>query len=77
MENIFKEGKYKLLVLTETKLKRKGEVSWCGVNDIIAGVQEMERAREGVAILLNGVWHSTVVDFGCVSSRILWIKLKF
>ena len=37
----------------------------------------MERAREGVAILLNDVWHSTVVDFGCVSSRILWIKFKF
>ena len=36
----------------------------------------MERAREGVAILLN-VWHSAVIDFGCVSSRILWIKFKF
>ena len=29
----------------------------------------MERARE--------VWHSAVIDFGCVSSRILWIKFKF
>ena len=37
----------------ETKLKENREVSWCGVNDIIAGVQEMEKAREGVAILLN------------------------
>ena len=37
----------------------------------------MERAREGVVILLNNVWHSAVVDFGCVSSRILWIKFKF
>ena len=27
--------------------------------------------------LLNAVWHSAVVDFGCVSSRILWIKFKF
>ena len=34
-------------------------------NGIIAGVQEMERAREGVATLLNDVWHSAVVDFGC------------
>ena len=62
--DIFKEGKFELLALTETKLKRKGEVSWCGVNGIIAGVQEMERAREGLAILLNDVWHSAVVDFG-------------
>ena len=26
---------------------------------------------------MNDVWHSVVViDFGCVSSRILWIKFK-
>ena len=37
----------------------------------------MERAREGVAILLNDAWHSAVIDFGCVSSRILWIKYRF
>ena len=37
----------------------------------------MERAREGVAILLKDVWHSAVVDFGCVGSRIIWIKSKF
>ena len=49
----------------------------CGVNGLIAVVQEMERAKRGVAILLNDVWHSAVIDFECVSSRILWIKLKF
>ena len=64
--DIFKEGKFELLALMEMKLKGKGEVSWCGIIGIIAGVQEMGRAREGVAILLNDV-----VDFGCVSSRIL------
>ena len=48
--NIFKKGKFDLLALMETKLKREGEVSWCGVNGIISGVQEMERAREGLAI---------------------------
>ena len=37
----------------------------------------MERVRGGVAILLNDVWHSAVIDFGCVSCRILWIKFKF
>ena len=30
-----------------------------------------------MAILLNDAWHSAVIDFGCVSSRILWIKFKF
>ena len=37
----------------------------------------MERAREGVAILLNDMWHSSVINFGCVSSRLLRIKLVF
>ena len=26
---------------------------------------------------MNDVWHSEVVKYGCVSSRILWIKFKF
>ena len=29
-----------------------------GVNGIIAGSQEMERAREGMAILLSDMWHN-------------------
>ena len=53
--NNFKEGKFKFLALTETKLRGKEEVSWSGVNVIITGAQEMERAREGVAILLNSL----------------------
>ena len=61
--DIFKEGKFEVLALTETKLKGKGEVSWFGVNVIFAGVQEMERAREGVAVPLNDVWHSAMVKY--------------
>ena len=37
----------------------------------------MERPREGVAILLNDVWHSAVIYFELVSSRIILIKFKF
>ena len=37
----------------------------------------MDRIRERVAILFNYVWHSAVIDFGCVSSRIIWIKFRF
>ena len=66
-----------MLALMEMKLKGKGEVSWVGVNGIISGVEEVERAREGVAILLSDVWHSAVVKHGCVTPRILWIKFKF
>ena len=53
-----KKGKFELLALAEIRLKGKKKVSWYGVNDIIAGAQEMERAGEGVAILLN--------DGGCI-----------
>ena len=57
----------------EAKLKGEGEVLWVEFNGIISGVQEMER----VVILLNDVWHSAMVNCGCVSFRILWIKFKF
>ena len=69
MVDVFREGKFKLLAL-----KGNGEVSWCGVNGIIASVQEMEKAREGMVIMLNNVWHSAVVDFGCVSPRIFGLN---
>ena len=51
--DIFRKGKFELLALKETKLKGNGELSWWGITGIIAGVQEMERTRVGVAVLLN------------------------
>ena len=77
MVDVFKRGKFEFLALTETKLKGTGEVSWSGANVIFDSVKEMERAREGVAVLLNDIWHSAVVKSGCVIFRILWIKYKF
>ena len=55
MVEVFRKGKFELLALKEMKLKGNREVLWCGVNGIVAGIQEIERAREGVAILLNNV----------------------
>ena len=63
--------------MMETKFERNWELSWCGVNGILTSVQKIERARKGVSILLNNGWHSAVIDFGCVSSRITWIIFKF
>ena len=37
----------------------------------------MEKAREGMDILLKDVWYIAVDKCMCVSSRILWIKFKF
>ena len=75
--DIFKKGTFNLLALMETKFKGEGEVLWVEVNGIISAVQEMKRAREGVAVLLSYVWHSTVVKHGRVSSRILWFNSSF
>ena len=72
---VFRKRKFELLILTKTKLKGNGEVSWCGINGIIAGVQEMKRVKEDVAVLLNDVYHCVVMYFGCVSSRVFWFKL--
>ena len=77
MVNVFRKGRFEFLALTLSKLKGNGEVSWFGVNGTTTDIQEMERAREGVAIQLNDVWHNAVIDFGCVSSKILWVKFKF
>ena len=68
---IFKKGKFDLIALTQTKLKGEGELSWCDVNGIISGVQEMEKAREGTAVLLSDLWPSAVVKSWCDSSRVL------
>ena len=58
------------------KLKRKREVLGSEVNGIIAGIQEIKRVREDVAILMNNLWHSAVTE--CVSSPTLRAgKLKF
>ena len=46
------------------------------MNGIIAGVQEIERTRGGVTVLMNDKRHTGVIEFECVSSRILRVKFK-
>ena len=66
-------------------VSRKGKIElhereWGGfrvwVSCIIEGLQEIERAREGVAALMNNMWHSVLIEYGCVSSRTLWVQLS-
>ena len=77
MVDIFKKGKFNLFALTETKLKGEGEASWVKVNGIIFGVQVVERAREGVAVLLNDVWHSTVLNMGVLAQELYGLNSIF
>ena len=74
--NVFKNGKFELLVLTETKVKGSGEDEWCGVKCVYAGVERNVRAKKGVTILMNDAWHKSMVKFECVSSRVLMAKFN-
>ena len=44
------------------RLQRRKVRIACFEGDEIAGVQEMERAKKLVAILLNDVWHTAMID---------------
>ena len=72
--DVFREGKFELLALMET-IQREWSSRYHGVEQMASLL--MSRRWKEVAILLNDVWYSAVIDFGCVSSRILWIKFKF
>ena len=63
--------------LTKTKLEGYGKVLWCEVNGTIADVEEMERVRADMTILLIDVGHSIVIGLGGISSKTLWINFKF
>ena len=41
------------------------------------GIRENERIGEGIAVLLNNVWYSAVVEFRYVNSRTLRVKIRF
>ena len=56
--------------LSETKLKGKGEVVR-RVSGVAGG-----KAREGVALLLNGWLTRCVVEWKEVSSRLMWVRVK-
>ena len=60
MVEVFKKRKFELLDDIDG-VKRE----WRGIT---ASVHEIERARECVTILLNNVWHSLVIAFGCNNS---------
>jgi exonuclease III len=47
------DRKMDVMVLSETKLKGKGEIKFGEVKGVKSGVSERVRAREGVAILLR------------------------
>ena len=75
--DMFKERKLDVLALCETKVKGRGVLEWEGQHVIVSGVNERCIAREGVALILTGRLWGRVVEYKSVSSRLVWVKLKF
>ena len=48
------------------------------MNDITeGGVEESERTREDVVVLMDDAWRSAEINFGFVTTRSLWLKFRF
>ena len=74
--SLFEERKLDVLALSETKMKGKGESVFGAVKGRISGVMN-GRAREGVGLLLSERLMACVVEWKEVSSRLMWVKVKF
>ena len=65
-----------VLALCETKMSGKGEEMFGEVTGRVSGV-ESGRAREGVAMLLSEWMQKRVIEWKEVSSRLMWVKVRF
>ena len=74
--SLFEDRKLDVLALSETKMKGKGESVFGAVKGRISGVMN-GRAREGVGLLLSERLMTCVVEWKEVSSRLMWVKVKF
>src|SRR5215470_5224123 len=73
---MFKDEGLDILAVSETKLKGKGWIQFGDSKGLISGVNERVRAKEGVGLVMrNEVW-DLVYESKCVSSRIMWVKMK-
>ena len=72
---MFAERGLDVLVLSETKLKGKGEVSFGEVSGRVSGV-DSGWAREGVCIIVSEEWKKYVKEWKEVSSRLMYVRLR-
>ena len=73
---MFVRRKLDVLALSETKMKGKGEIEFGSVSGRRSGVGR-GRAREGVALLVSPDVQNGVMEWKEVSSRLMWMKVKF
>ena len=72
---MFLRWMFDVCALSETKPKGKGEVMFGEVEGRVSGIT-VDRAREGVALLLSGRLMRCVVEWKEVSSKLMWIRVK-
>ena len=72
---MFVERKLSVLALNETKMRGKGECVFGSVKRRRSGVEG--RAREGVSIIFSPEVQKRVIEWQEVSSRLMWVKVKF
>ena len=73
---MFERRKFDVLALSETKVKGKGECMFGSVTGRVSGV-DGGRAREGVGIIVSEEVLQCVSEWKEVSSRMMWVKVKF
>ena len=72
---MFVERGLDVLVLSETKLKGRGEWTFGGVVGRVSGVSS-GRAREGVCIIVADEWMRCVREWKEVSSRLMYVRMN-
>lgn len=73
---LFERRKLDVLALSETKMKGQGESMFGNVKGRISGIMN-GRAKEGVALLLSDRMNECVTEWKEVSSRVMWVKVKW
>ena len=72
---MFVERKLGVLVLSETKLRGRGEVAFGSVAGRTSGV-DGGAAREGVCIIVSEEWKKYVKEWKEVSSRLMYVRMN-
>ena len=72
-----RKGELELFVLNEAEMKWKGKILLCGELVKEYNKKYKEPGGGAVAVLMNDAWYSAVVEFECVSCKIIWVKLMF
>ena len=72
---MFEERGLDVLVVSETKLKGRGERMFGNVVGRVSGVSN-GRAREGVGIIVRDEWKRCVIEWKEVSSRLMYVRMN-